>query len=60
MIVIVIPGYLQFCYVLKDLMRFEVGCGDEESSLLGVLVVHTKPLSCVHVKFITHNLNLGL
>jgi hypothetical protein len=41
-------------------MRFEVGCGDEESSSLGVLVVHTKPLSCVHVKFTTHNLNLGL
>jgi len=35
-------------------MRFEVGCGDEESSLLGVLVGHTKPLSCVHVKFTTH------
>jgi hypothetical protein len=35
-------------------MRFEVGCGDEESSLLGVLVGHTKPLSCVHVKFTIH------
>jgi hypothetical protein len=35
-------------------MRFEVGCGDEEFSLLGVLVGYTKPLSCVHVKFTTH------
>ncbi len=48
------PGYLQFCYVLKDLMRFEVGCGDEESSLLGVSVGYTKPVSCVHVEFTTH------
>jgi hypothetical protein len=35
-------------------MRFEVGCGDEESSLLGVSVGYTKPVSCVHVEFTTH------